>query len=231
MNLFFRVKDFFSLFYPGICHSCAGVLIAGERCICAHCWYGLPKTGFHQDKENALTKLFWGRTNIETGTALFYYQKGGRVQHLIHQLKYKNKQDIGHYLGLRLGQYLAEAPAYQGIDCIVPVPLHAKRMRERGYNQSALLGKGLSEAMHIPMDTESLVRLTQTQTQTRKRRFTRWENVASVFELSPSHQLSHKHILLIDDVITTGSTIEACTQKLLSVEGVKVWVATLGVTL
>jgi ComF family protein len=230
MNLLSRVKDFFSLFYPGICHSCSGVLISDEWCICAHCWYGLPKTGFHLDKENALTKLFWGRTNIETGTALFYYQKGGRVQHLIHQLKYKNKQDIGRYLGLRLGQYLADAAAYQGIDCIVPVPLHAKRMRERGFNQSNVIGSGLSEAMRIPMDTASLVRLTQTQTQTRKRRFTRWENVASVFELSTSHQLSHKHILLVDDVITTGSTIEACTQKLLSVEGVKVWVATLGVT-
>lgn len=204
--------------------------MAGEGCICAHCWYGLPKTGFHLEKENALTKLFWGRTNIETGTALFYYQKGGRVQHLIHQLKYKNKQDIGRHLGLRLGQYLAESPAYQGIDCIVPVPLHAKRMRDRGFNQSEVIGNGLSEALRIPIDTESLVRLTQTQTQTKKRRFTRWENVASVFELSPSQQLSNKHILLVDDVITTGSTIEACTQKLLSVEGVKVWVATLGVT-
>ncbi len=230
MNLLYRVQDLFSLFYPDICHACSGVLMRGEGCICAQCWCGLPKTGFHLDKENALTKLFWGRTHIETGTALFYYQKGGRVQQLIHRIKYKNKQNLGRYLGLRLGQYLADAPAYQGIDCIVPVPLHAKRMRDRGFNQSEVIGSGLSQSMQIPMDTESLVRHTQTQTQTRKRRFTRWENVESVFELIPSHQLSHKHILLVDDVITTGSTIEACTQKLLSAEGVKVWVATLGVT-
>lgn len=153
------------------------------------------------------------------------------MQHLIHQLKYKNKEIVGYYLGKRLGQQLSGTAVYKNVECIVPVPLHEQRLRERGYNQSEAIGHGISSVMGIPLKTDALCRRASAQSQTRKRRFTRWQNVETAFELHPMHQLAGKHILLVDDVITTGATMESCLQKLNGIEGTKVYVAALGVTL
>ncbi len=230
MNFMLYVKNFLSLIYPVGCELCACSLVEGEDCICSTCWYELPKTDFHHDAENPLTRIFWGRVEIETGTALFYYQKGGKVQDLIHRLKYKGRQEIGHYLGKRLGQYILASPLYQKLDCIVPVPLHPLRRRKRGFNQSETFGEGLSKVLDIPLNNNALQRISATSTQTRRRRFMRWENVESVFDLHTPESLENKNILLVDDVITTGSTMEACAQTLLSAKGANIFMAAIGVT-
>jgi competence protein ComFC len=165
-----------------------------------------------------------------SGTALFYYQKGGKVQRMIHRLKYKGQQKLGWHLGRRLGQYMIESPVYKKLDCIVPVPLHPEKKRKRGFNQSEVLGDGLSTMLGIPLYNNVLNRTSATATQTRKRRFLRWENVESAFNLDASAKVENKNILLVDDVITSGATMEACANKLLSIRGVNIYLAAIGVT-
>jgi ComF family protein len=219
--------DFFSLFYPRLCQACHRALISREECICSFCLFDLPLTNLYKERENPLSKIFWGRVDMETATALFYFQKGGKIQTLVHQFKYKGKTEIGEYFGMMLGSQLLGHPVWEPIDVIVPVPLHQKKQNLRGYNQSEVFGEGISKSFRRPLVTGNLVRITKTDTQTRKTRFRRWENVESVFHVNNPEFFKGKNILLVDDVVTTGSTLEACTQKLKEIKGVKVWVATI----
>lgn len=221
------LNDFFSLFYPRLCNACNKALIKEEQCICSFCKYQLPKTRFHLERENQLTRVFWGRVNIETATSLLYYHKGSMVQNLIHRFKYKGKKDIGVYLGNMLGSYLKDSPLWQPADVIVPVPLHEKKFHQRGFNQSEVFATGLSEIFKKPMLKNNLIRISHTQTQTRKTRFKRWENVSTVFDLRNPDDLRGKNVLIVDDVVTTGSTLESCCEKILSIQGTRVWVATI----
>lgn len=225
------IKDFAILFFPPLCNACSRMLLSGEFCLCSFCAAALPRTGLHLQKENRLAEIFWGRVRIETGTSLYYYHKGGLVQSLIHRLKYSDATEVGLFAGRVLGRLLHRSPLYSGLDLILPVPLHPARLKARGYNQSEWFGRGLSEAMNIPLRCDLLVRETATETQTRKRRFRRWENVASAFAVSDPGEVEHKNILLADDVLTTGSTLEACAGKLLEHPGVRVWVATIAAAL
>ncbi len=224
------LKSFSLLLYPDTCCACGATLVSGEEHLCSHCLTGLPRTGFHLYKENQLTKVFWGRVSLETGTALYYYQKGSRVQKLIQNFKYRGNQALGHYLGFLLGQELRSSAFYAGLDCIIPVPLHPAKERSRGYNQSNVIAGGISGVLDIPYSTNLLIRRQATSTQTRKSRFSRWENVSSVFQTPDREFLCHKNILLVDDVVTTGSTLEACAQKLVEISGVRVWAAAVAFT-
>ena len=224
------LKNFAALAYPGTCCACGTLLIAYEKHLCLHCRALLPKTRFHKFRENQLTKIFWGRLQLETGTSLFYFQKGGKVQRLIHQFKYKGDTQLGFYLGQLLGRDIKSSPYYNGIDCILPVPLHQMKERHRGFNQSEVVAGGIASSLLLPCTKHLLIRKEYTETQTRKNRFNRWQNVADVFETPVPDALVNKSVLLVDDVITTGSTLEACAQKLLAIKGVKVWIATLAIT-
>jgi ComF family protein len=224
------ISGFFSLFYPRLCYSCRKALIQQEECICSFCRFELPHTQLHKERENNMTKIFWGRVRIETGTALFYFQKGGKIQTLIHQFKYKGKTDIGFYLGKMLGSQLKENPMWEPVDIIVPVPLHEKKQYKRGFNQSEIFGRGIGSIFKRPLITGNLLRITKTDSQTRKSRFRRWENVETVFHVKNPDDFRGKNILLIDDVVTTGSTLEACAIKLLQIKGVKVWMATIAMS-
>lgn len=223
-------SDFLSLIYPRICMACGKNLLKHEDCICTSCLYQLPKTNFHLDKDNPINKLFWGRVNIESSSAFFYYNKASKIQNLIHKLKYKGNKEIGEYIGKQYGFHLNASDDYSDVDLIVPVPLHYKKQIKRGYNQSQLIVSGLAKSMKKEMSIDNLYRKFESETQTKKTRYKRWENVSGVFDIKKPKLFENKHILLVDDVITTGATIEACANTLLKLSGVKVSVAAIACT-
>ncbi len=207
--------DFLSLFFPQFCMGCSGPMVRGEDILCTRCIAELPKTYYHKRKENPVLNRLAGRLPIRHGMAFLKFRKGGSVQHLLHQLKYNNRPEIGERLGKAYGLELAQEGFGDEFDLIVPVPLHRSRLRHRGYNQSAHFAKGLSEAMHVAWNESISIRTEATATQTRKSRADRWENVRHVFSVSAGKEITQKRILLVDDVITTGATLEACGQHLL----------------
>jgi ComF family protein len=214
MNVNRLLRDFVSLFYPSYCYGCYGPLIKGEHLICSRCILSLPQTYFHLDPENSLKRRMFGRLPVAHALAFLRFTKSGRIQGLLHHLKYKNRPEIGVALGKVYASKILEAGFVPPFHVIVPVPLHPSRLRRRGYNQSAKFGEGLSDIFQIPVCEDILTRRIKTDTQTRKNKLERWENVAEVFEANTTAEIRDKHILLIDDVITTGATIDACGQAL-----------------
>ena len=216
-----------NFFYPRICLSCGNVLLQHERFLCLHCLLNLPETRYHEFDSSPLSLLFLGRVSVENVGAFLFYKKGNHTQKILHQLKYFGVKEVGFFLGQMYGTYLIQHEKWKTVDLIIPIPLHKKKERKRGYNQSEWIAKGLSVGMQIPYNTKLLVRTEFTETQTRKSRFHRWENVKKVFQVVDADALKNKHILLCDDVLTTGATLEAAIQKLTEIPWVKVSVATL----
>lgn len=207
-----------------VCHN---GLARGEEVICTNCFYHLPRTRFWNDSENPVAKTFWGRVNIENACALFYFTKGSKYQKLLHLLKYNGRKDIGVVLGKELGKKLAQSELYNKIDAVIPVPLHPKKQKIRGYNQAEAIANGISETMNIPTINDVLIRTQFTQTQTKKNREERIKNVAQAFSVQNPEKLSGKHILLVDDVITTGATLEVCANTLINNIDLTISIATL----
>ena len=172
-----------------------------------------------------MIKHFWGKVNVQAASAYYYFSKGEKVQHLIHQLKYQGKKEVGNFVGEACGIDLKQSELFASAEIVVPVPLHASKLRKRGYNQSDFFGQGLSTSMHIPFSADALKRNLATETQTRKHRYERFENVNRVFEISKPELLQGKHVLLVDDVVTTGSTLAACAEAILELPGTKVSIA------
>lgn len=215
-------SDLFELFYPNLCLACSEKLLKGEESLCFQCRRELPQTGYWTEAENAMAKRFWGRVELQGAAALFQFQKDGDVQNLLHQLKYRGRIDAGEYLGKMIGRSLLQPDCViKNVDLIVPVPLHWKRQRMRGYNQCDHIARGISETMQVPWSDSVLERVQENVSQTKKNRFDRWYNVAEIFVVKDAEQLKNKHVLLVDDVMTTGATAEACLQQILSVEGAK----------
>jgi ComF family protein len=181
--------------------------------ICSRCMLQMPQTDYHSNRDNALRLRMFGRIPIEYALALFKFSKDGPIQKILHSLKYKNAPEVG----VMLGKMYAERIMSIGFpfEYIVPVPLHAERLRHRGYNQSAMFALGLSEALRIPYSDELVIRRKATATQTKKSKLDRWKNVTDIFELKAADEILGLNVLLVDDVITTGSTIEACASALL----------------
>jgi ComF family protein len=217
--------DFIQLLYPLSCGACGSPLEKNEKTICTACLSFLPVTNFHLYEDNPVAQIFWGRIHLEAATALLYFHKKGRTQYLLHNLKYNNRQDIGIMLGQILGNKIKDIKPYNSIDYIVPVPLHPKKIKQRGYNQSECFAIGLSSVLEKPVNLDVLVRSTETQTQTNKSRNERWQNVSEAFSLQYKNYYDGKHFLIVDDVITTGSTIEACANVLLKIPEIKISVA------
>ena len=221
------LDDLISLFYPRLCAGCNTSLLRGEEVLCLNCLADLPRTNYHEQGENPVFQQFIGRVPLELATAFCRFDKGGRLQHLLHELKYKGNREVGQKLGMLFGYDLIQSPLYQSIDAILPVPLHPKKERKRGFNQSREICNGLSEAMERPLICGNLIRVVHTASQTRKGRFERWENVCGIFSVKNTPELAGKHLLLVDDVVTTGATLEACCIPLLQIPGVRVSIATL----
>ena len=215
------------LFYPRLCPACSEALYGNENILCLKCMSEFPRTGFYLDPENDMARLFWGRVMIRNAAAFFYYQKGSRYQNLIHEIKYFNQKQLGILLGRWFGDELTNTP-FRMAELIHPVPLHAVKLKKRGYNQSEQIALGLSEALGIPLETTLIERVVNTDTQTRKTKYERWSNVEGIFRVTKPNRLKNKHIILVDDVVTTGSTLEACAAPVLALEGTAVSILTLG---
>ncbi|WP_430811463.1 MULTISPECIES: ComF family protein [unclassified Carboxylicivirga] len=216
-----------SLFFPKVCVNCGGHLFDHEEEICGICIRQLPRTHFEKSPhDNAMTILMWGRSRIERAYSLFYYRKGERVQQLLHEIKYRGNQRLGLALGHQLGKAIRRSKQVD-YDYIIPIPLHPDKQRKRGFNQAEVIAEGMAEVLAVETSTQHVFRKKYTSTQTRKGRFERWVNVADIFTVENEQDLLGKHLLLIDDVITTGATMEACINTLKRTEGVKISIATL----
>jgi ComF family protein len=216
-----------SLLLPRTCPACSRILKDWEECLCLVCLGKLPVTRFHEESGNKMAEMFWGRVRLQQATAWFYFRKGSIYQDALHKLKYNDRPDIGFLLGRQYGYELNQSRVFIKPDLMVPVPLNPKKLRSRGYNQSDAIAKGLSAGLKISMDQTVLTRPMQTATQTRKSRYDRYLNVSGKFRVADPALLENKHILIIDDVITTGATLEACAEELLKIPGVTVSVAAL----
>ena len=227
MNLNF-LKGILHLFYPELCIACGESLVTGETYICLDCSLNLPKTGFHKLKNNPAEQVFWGRFPMQRVSSYLYFEKAAGVQHILHHIKYQGGKELAKRVGRWYGDDLKEIDDYRSIDYIIPVPLHKSKLISRGYNQSEWFALGLSESMKVPIQTNNLIRIAKSETQTRKTRYRRWENVSEIFAVQHPELLKNKHILLVDDVVTTGATLEACAQKLLGLNcGIKISIATI----
>jgi ComF family protein len=209
------ISDFASLFFPEYCLGCSQGLVKGEEILCTRCLSQLPRTGYLDTPENPIKEKFIGRLPIKEAWAFLRFRKEGIVQHLLHQLKYNNQPEVGIRLGKLFGMELKKRGLSQ-FDLIVPLPLYVSRQKNRGYNQSAKFAEGLSSSLGIPINLNSCIRLKNTQTQTQKNRSERWENVEHAFQVIDKKVIEDKKILLVDDVITTGATLEACGRQLIN---------------
>ncbi|MDR6942847.1 ComF family protein [Mucilaginibacter pocheonensis] len=221
------LADFVSLLFPELCPACQASLVANEHIICSDCRYNLPYTNFHLQPDNIVAQQFYGKINVDAAYALYYFTKGGKVQNLMHHFKYKGMQEIGVLLGNVAGTQLMENPVFNTVDFIIPVPLHKSRLKERGYNQSTCFADGLAPKLNAMVDDNNLQRIVATATQTHKSRFARFENMREVFMIKYPERLENKHVLLVDDIVTTGSTLEACGIELLKIPGLKLSIATI----
>ncbi|SFU58268.1 comF family protein [Pustulibacterium marinum] len=223
------VKNTIQLFFPEICSGCDAPLATNEQLICTKCRHQLAPTDFHLDPENIAVKNFYGICNLEHASAMLLFRKADIVQHLIHNLKYKGKEDLGIYLGKWYGSILKESPFYQQIDCVIPVPLHPRKLKKRGYNQVSGFGKEIAKALQTNFEEDILLRVKYTQTQTFKNKWLR-QYRKEIFKKNTEHNIEGKHILLVDDVITTGATIENCVKALQKDINVKVSVVSIAFT-
>ncbi len=218
--------DFIGLFYPNLCVGCQKSLRKNEKQLCLHCLMQLPRTNYHQIKNNAIEKRFYGKAEIQYASTFLYFEKEIITQKLLHEIKYKGKKELGEQLGALFGSQLAKSH-FKEIDAIIPVPLHPNKLRARGYNQSEWIAKGIARTMQKPLIDNVLKRIIENPTQTRKGVYERWENTHGIFEPENTALIEHKHLLLVDDVLTTGSTLEACIAPLAKIQGVKISIAAL----
>ena len=209
MNIGRYLSDFVSLVFPKICHACGTSLNQAEEHFCTICIHQLPYTNFHLQTDHKLRKQFWGRVNIQSAVAYLYFNKGGKVQNIMHQLKYNKQAQLGVALGKMYAADLKDIPHYQQAEAIIPVPLHPSKLKKRGYNQSEEFAKGLSEVLEIPVFPHILIRKSIKDSQTFKSRINRFENMQEVFTTTKGFE-NLKNIILVDDTITTGATLEAC---------------------
>lgn len=224
------LADFLGIFYPDICIICNENLHNREKQVCLSCFSEIPRTNYHLLTDNPVEKRFWGKVQIEKATSFFFFTKGSPFQTLLHELKYHNNREIGALMGLYAGNEINQRDYFENIDLVIPIPLHPKKKRKRGYNQSEEICKGLSESLSKPTDFRNLIRTKENATQTKKSVFERYENTSGIFEVNDPTTFANKHILLVDDVLTTGSTLEAAANAILSrCSNVKISIFTLSI--
>lgn len=222
--------DLISLFYPAACNCCSTELSRNEKTVCTACLHELPVTNYHLHNENPAKKVFYGRAEIENATALLFFRKKGMVQTLIHNLKYRGNEEVSAFLGEWMGTELAEIENYRIIDSVIPVPLHKNKLKSRGFNQVEGFARKIAEKLDAEYIDDVLVKKTPGTTQALRNRLSRWGNMEETFLLENPDKIRNHNVLLVDDIITTGATLEACVEKIQQVEGVKVSIATMAIT-
>lgn len=225
MSFWTDLKDFF---FPRFCLTCGRSLWGGENALCLSCMAGLPYTGLYGAPGNEMERCFWGRFPVVRAASLFFYKKDGYVAQILYAMKYRNRKRLCLRMGQHLAEELGEKGFFKGIDYLLPVPLHPDRQRQRGYNQSELLAKGISMCTHIPLCTQAVCRVRHNESQTHKSGFERWKNVEELFRATEAASLlRNTHVLLVDDVLTTGATLISCADALAGIEGIQISVVTL----
>jgi ComF family protein len=219
--------SFSHLFFPHTCAGCGSDLVSEGQLLCLQCLDQLPVTQFGEYANNPVEKIFHGRVSLINAMSLLYFTKGSVLQHLLHQFKYNRKKEIGLYFGRMMGKTFSNSDHFNHVEALIPLPLFSSKEKIRGYNQATVLCEGITQVMRIPVLKNSVIRIAATETQTHKTRIERWQNVEGKFELKDAAALQNKHVLLVDDVVTTGATLEACASELLRAESVKVSIATL----
>ena len=222
--------DFLDLLYPRTCPACDKPLLRHEEVICTLCVHSLPVTDFHDQENNPVEQIFFGRIPVENATSLLLFEKKGIVQNLIHNLKYRGHEEIGQFLGHWLGSELKQSKRYSGITAVIPVPLHKSKLKKRGFNQVTKFGQEIATALQVPYVDSVLLKTTTSQTQTTKKRFARWGNLEESFVLKNPGEIQNGHVLLVDDLVTTGATLEACVHQLLQIPNLKISIATMAFT-
>lgn len=221
------LRDLLSVLLPKKCCGCGTFLEGDERNLCTHCLAHLPLTHYGAVTNNATELRLMGRIHFEAATSLMHFHKGNIAQGIVHAIKYYGEEDLGFRMGRLLGHDLAASHRFDDIDIVIPVPLHKKKERERGYNQSLLLCRGIADICKWPIATDVIIRHIYTESQTRKDRKGRIDNISNAFEVIKPDAIAGKHILLVDDVITTGSTIAECADRILEVEETRISIASL----
>lgn len=225
------LNELLELFFPRLCTVCKEPLIQDEEQICLNCLYGLPRSHYEDDPDNLVAQLFADKGFVANATSLFLYDKGGKIQKIVHAFKYHANREMAFRMGREMALALQAYPAYRDSDMIVPVPLHKKRKRERGYNQTEWIAKGIASVWNIPILTDILIRTSATDSQTRKSFYDRWQNVKEMFVLNANAAAPEgKQILLVDDVVTSGSTLSACAEAFAPIPGIRLNILTLAAT-
>ena len=222
--------DVVQLLYPRLCSGCGNDLPQKEQLLCISCLHQLPLTNFYLHEGNRVEKIFWGRIPVVTASAYLYFTKHSVLQRLLHQFKYKGNKAIGEYFGRRMGETFIQCNRYKDIEALIPLPLYYKKERKRGYNQAEIICRGIKDITGLPVMNHVVKRIVHTETQTRQNREQRWKNIEEKFQLTDQVSLVDKHVLLIDDVITTGATLESCGMELLKIPGLRLSMASLAYT-
>lgn len=227
------IKDIFNSFidtlFPRICPVCNNVLLSHEKHICTKCRIDIPITRYHMQEFNAMEQLFAGKTPIEKAVGYFFYEKGNPYSNILHNIKYRNNPQLGQYVAKLFAQELLSRDIFRDIDCIIPVPLHHRKKIQRGYNQSEYIAKGFSEVFDIPVHNNIIIAHKSHESQTNKGIYERWLNTQNIFSAQDTQVLENKHVLIVDDVVTTGATLLSATLTIASVPNIKISLATLGV--
>jgi ComF family protein len=224
------INNFIRLFYPALCVICKEPLIGKEHFFCLECFLNLPKTNYQSNVENQAFDRFLGKIPLERASSFLYYNKGGIGQTLIEEIKYKGNRNLGVWIGAYMANELISSEFFEGVDYLLPVPLHSSKEKKRGFNQSERIAEGIAKVTQIQMDTKNVFRRKANTSQTKKGRFERWQNTQGLFDMKDPELFAGKHVLIIDDVLTTGSTLESVAQSILKSQGARVSILTLGIT-
>lgn len=223
-----EIKDaVMHLAFPQVCEGCGLDLPESTQLLCLRCLSSLPATNFHMYPNNPIEKTFWGRLPVTYATAQFYFTRESLIQQLMHRFKYKGNRELGLFLGKLMGHALSGSNRFSHLDAVIPLPLFAAKERRRGFNQATILCQGIAEILDIPVLQNTIRRTSFTETQTKKGRIERWQNMEGRFELVNPQIVKGRHVLLVDDVITTGATLEACGRELLKADGLRLSIASL----